>query len=450
MRIGERLGWWLYQATMAASLLGVAPYLLVRRGRHYLDTLPGRLGMAKPGREDPVRKGGILPTGGLWIHAVSVGEVGVAATLVRALPQELPLVVTTVTPTGQERARASFLKAKGGNTAAERAVAYLPFDLGFAVDRFFDRFSPSALILVEGDYWPLVLREARRRQIPVAVVNGRVGKTSGARLKRVSGLARRLFFSAVGTFGVQTEEDRQLLIAGGAEAKRIHITGNLKYDTPRPVAQNDLAKRVRDLAEGRPILVAGSTMEGEEEQVLEAFRRCGGGERALLILAPRHPERCNAVARLVEAQGFVGWRRSRLGDGESEDERRTEVLLLDSLGELAPLYAVATLVFIGGTLVPTGGHNPLEPAHFAVPTVVGPSMENFHEMAKRFDSADAWRRAADAVELAQRWEEWLQSPEEGRSCGRRAAELLEANRGALGKTLEILAPLVDTVRAVKK
>jgi len=465
MSIRERTGWWLYQATMAVSLLSVAPYLLLRRGRHYLDTLPGRLGLARTPQEDRRQEDrpqedrpqedrsqdeGNPLAGALWIHAVSVGEVAVAATLVGALPPELPVVVTTVTPTGQERARASFTKAETSGTTGGRAVAYLPFDLGFAIDRFFRRFSPSALILVEGDYWPLVLREARRRRLPVAVVNGRVGRTSGARLKCMPGLAHRLFFSAVSSFGVQTEDDRRRLVAGGAEAERIHITGNLKYDTPRPVAQDDLEKRVRSLAGGRPILIAGSTMMGEEEQVLEAFRRLGGGERALLILVPRHPERWDAVARLVEGQGLVGLRRSRLGDGESEDEQRTEVLLLDSLGELAALYAVAEVAFIGGTLVPTGGHNPLEPAHFAVPTVVGPSMDNFREMAERFDAEHAWRRAADAVELARVWEDWLRSPEEARACGRRAAELLEANRGALRKTLEMLAPLVDAVRTAQQ
>lgn len=451
MSIRERIGWWFYQAAMTLGLLATAPLHLVRRGRRDLDTFKGRLGVVPALQEDSNQENGSSFAGALWVHAVSVGEVAVAATLIRALPKDLPVIVTTVTPTGQERARALFTKAeaKGNEKTAARAVAYLPFDLGFAIDRFFRRFSPSALILVEGDYWPLVLREAHRRRLPVAVVNGRVGKRSGDRLKRIPRLSHGLFFSAVTRFGVQTEEDRRRLVAGGAKVERIQITGNLKYDTPRPVALDDLERRVRSLAGGRPILIAGSTMKGEEEQVLEAFRQLGSGQRALLILVPRHPERWDAVWRLVEAHGFVGLRRSCLGADEPRGERPVEVLLLDSLGELAALYAVAEIAFIGGTLVPTGGHNPLEPAYFAVPTVVGPSMDNFRDMAERFDTERAWRRAADATELRQQWEEWLQSPEEARAVGHRAAELLAANRGALNRTLNMLAPLVDAVRAAK-
>jgi 3-deoxy-D-manno-octulosonic-acid transferase len=435
----ERSGWWLYEAAMAGGLLCAAPWLLVRRGAHYTETLPGRLGLG----------GGAELSGALWIHAVSVGEVAVAATLVRALPEDLPLVITTVTPTGQAQARTRFLSGKGmpgehePETAPRRAVAYLPFDLGFSVRRFFRRFSPRALVLVEGDYWPLVLREARRRGLPVAVVNGRVGETSARRLARAPRLAANLFFSTIDRFGVQTEQDRQRLVAGGAEPSRIHITGNLKYDTHKPAPKPELEDAIRRLAHGRPILVAGSTMAGEDEAVLAAFRRLGGGERALLLLVPRHPERWDGVARLVQGQGFRLARRSALG--EIAPEPSVEVLLLDSLGELAALYALAAAAFIGGTLVPTGGHNPLEPACFAVPTVVGPSMFNFRDMAERFDHSQAWSRAADAEELAQVWDGWLHTPEQARAVGRRAAELLEANRGALGRTVEMLEPLLAAV-----
>ena len=434
MGLLERSGWWLYEAGMAGGLLCAAPWLMVRRGAHYTETLPGRLGLGE---------GGQL-SGALWIHAVSVGEVAVAATLVRALPEELPLVVTTVTPTGQAQARARFLPDEAPEERPHRAVAYLPFDLSFPVRRFFRRFSPRALVLIEGDYWPRVLREARLRELPVAVVNGRVGETSARRLARMPKLAKHLFFSTVHRFGVQTEQDRQRLIAGGAEASRIHITGNLKYDTPKPESKPELEDSIRQLADGRPILIAGSTMAGEDEAVLDAFRRLGGGERALLLLVPRHPERWDGVARLVEGQGFRLGRRSALE--KIAPESALEVLLLDSLGELAALYALADTAFIGGTLAPTGGHNPLEPACFAVPTVVGPSMFNFRDMAQRFDRSGAWSRAADAEELAQVWDGWLRSPEEGRAVGRRAAELLEANRGALGRTVNMLESLLSAVR----
>ncbi len=421
------LFWGLYQLATAVALVTAGPFLLLRRGAHYLPTLAGRLGRG-PGDAVP---------GGLWLHAVSVGEAGVAATLARALPEGLPLLVSTVTPTGQARAQALFLQAPPGGRPA--AVAYLPFDLGFAVRRFFDRHRPRALVLVEGDYWPLVLREARRRGLPVAVVNGRVGDRSFARLRRLRGLLGPLF-GGVDRFGVQTALDRDRLLELGIPGERITVTGNLKYESPEPPRKPELEETLRTLAAGRPILLAGSTMAGEEEQVLDAHARAGGGARALLVLAPRHPERWDAVAALLAARGTAALRRSRL----PEDAPPPDVLLLDSLGELAGLYRLAAAAFIGGTLVPTGGHNPLEAARFAVPVVVGPSMHNFREMAEQFDRTAAWRRAADAAALGSIWAEWLDDPAAARAQGERAARLIAESRGALERTLQMLAGLLPT------
>lgn len=410
--------WGLYQLATGAALLTAGPFLLARRGAHYLPTLSGRLGRVPEAARVP---------GGLWLHAVSVGEVGVAATLARALPPDLPLLVTTVTPTGQARAGALFPGAD---------VAYLPFDLGFAVRRFYDRFAPRALVLVEGDYWPLVLREARRRGLPVAVVNGRVGDRSFARLRRLRPALGPLF-SGIDCFGVQTEEDRARLVTLGIAPEKITVTGNLKYESPEPPRKPELEERLHALAAGRPVLLAGSTMAGEEEQVLAAHEAAGGGARALLVLAPRHPERWNEVDALLRGRGLAVARRSEPAAAE-----RPDVLLLDSLGELAGLYRLAAAAFIGGTLVPTGGHNPLEAARFGVPVAVGPSMHNFREMAGQLDRAAAWRRAADARELGRIWKEWLDDPAAAREQGARAARLVEENRGALAKTVEMLAPLL--------
>lgn len=410
----------LYQLAAGAALVVAGPFLLARRGSHYLPTLSGRLGSAT----SPAPKTG----GFLWIHAVSVGEVAVAATLAKALPAGLPLLVTTVTPTGQERAKALF---------RDRAeIAYLPFDLGFAVRRFFDRFQPRALVLVEGDYWPLVLSEARRRGLPVAVINGRVGDRSFARMRKLRPLLGWLF-DRVDRFGVQTAEDRDRLVSLGVPAERITVTGNLKYESPEPAVKPDLEERLRALAAGRPILLAGSTMPGEEEQVLDAFRRLQG---AMLVIAPRHPERWDEVAALL---GKNAIRRSAI-----PESARPEIVLLDSLGELAGLYRIAAGAFIGGTLVPKGGHNPLEPARFGVPVAVGPSMHNFRDMAERFDKAQAWRRVRDAEELARVWGEWIADPEAAREQGGRALRLLEENRGALGRTLEMLEGMLEVPQNV--
>lgn len=443
--------WWFYQMGMGLALLLAGPILLIRRGGHYWPTLRGRLGGGEdiPSRPSPPAplswgEGRTAPSGegGLWLHAVSVGEVGVAATLARGLPADLPLTVTTITPTGQERARSAF--------AGRAAVAYLPFDLGPPIDRFFARAFPSAppraLLLVEGDYWPLLLAEAKRRGFPVVVANGRVGDKGFGRMRKLAPLARRLL-GAVDRFGVQSAIDRDRLIALGVPAERIAVTGNLKYDTPEPALAPELAEAISLLADGRQILVAGSTMPGEEEALLGAT--AGLEERALLVLAPRHPERWGEVAALLDRSGRPALRRSLLGTttetsgtATSAAFERPAVLLLDSLGELAGLYRLASGAFIGGTLVPTGGHNPLEAARFGVPVAVGPSMHNFAEMASRFDSSAAWRRVTDAADLGAAFRSWLDAPDDARDLGRRGARLIEENRGAVARTLELIRPLL--------
>jgi len=478
--------WFIYEVGLGLALLIAGPFLLARRGRHYLPTLSGRLGgggaaaagpagvealvdlavprapaarggaggqaAAAPGRPAAIAAAGV--TGGLWLHAVSVGEVGVAATLARALPADVRLVVTTVTPTGQAQARRAL--------AGRAEVAYLPFDLRPAVRRFWRRFTPAALVLVEGDYWPLVLREARRRGLAVAVVNGRVGDRSFSRMRRLRPLAG-LLFGGIERFGVQSAEDRDRLLALGVDAARLTVTGNLKFETAEPPDNREVAELLHRLAGGRPVLIAGSTMAGEDEQVIAAFRALGAGRRALLLLAPRHPERWDEVERLLRQSGMTVVRRSAggapapadrapAGEWRAGEQRAAppvmpvtvapDVLLLDSLGELAGLYRQAAAVFIGGTLVPTGGHNPLEAARYGVPIAVGPAMHNFRDMAERFDSAGAWQRVASAAELGRVWGHWLADADAARRQGLRAAALLEENRGALARTLEMLAPLL--------
>ncbi len=397
---------------------------------------------------------------------MSVGEVAVARTLARALPDGLPLVVTTVTPTGQARARASF-------TGSATLVTYLPFDVGFAVNRFFHRYNPSGLILVEGDYWPLILRAARRRNIPVAVINGRMGERSFGRWQRLRRWLPALLHASgipsISHFGVQTHDDRTRLRDLGIAAERIHVTGNLKFEAQRPAPLPALEAAVRSRANDRPILVAGSTMQGEDELVLDAFSHLQHGMDqaaigpALLVLVPRHPERWDAAVGLAESRGLRCERRSSLDStldsnaalsGHTPSAERgaapkavPDVLLLDSMGELAALYRIADAAFIGGTLVPTGGHNPLEPALFAVPTVVGPSMYNFREMASLFDDAGAWQRVDDAKELAACWATWLRDDSIARRIGDRAEALLVAHRGALDKTRALLKPLLDHVES---
>ena len=409
----------LYRFLYPLALLVAGPFLLLTRARHYLPTLAGRSTLRLPvPQEEP-----------LWIHGVSVGEAMVAGTLARALPESVPLLVTTITPTGQERARSLL-----GNRAA---VSYLPFDLGWAVNRFLRRTRPRGLVLVEGDYWPRLLDETERRDVPVFVVNGRVGDGTYRRLAGREGIARWLFGS-VRRFGVQSELDRERLETLGVDGDRIRVTGNLKYEAADPNRNEDLERRLTGLADGRPILVAGSTMPGEEEQVLAAFEALSAP--ALLVLAPRHPERWGEVADSLRSSTLRFSLRSRLDQGEAG--AAAQVILLDSLGELADVYRYAAGAFVGGTLVPTGGHNPLEPARFGTPVVVGPSMTNFRDMADQFDRADAWCRVADARGLASVWSAWLEDPGGAKSRGEKARRLVEENRGALERTIELLEPLL--------
>jgi len=412
--------WFLYQIATTLALVVAGPFLLLRRGRHYLGSLPGRLG----------RYSGGVPEAPLWIHAVSVGEVGVAHTLVRGLPAGLPILITTVTPTGQAQARSLF---------KDRAtVAYLPFDLRPIIERFLNRYSPRALVLVEGDLWPLLLSRVKARGLPIAVVNGRVSDQSFRRMTRLKPLLKPLF-KPVDRFCMQSEVDRQRLLDLDVPAARVIVTGNLKFDTPPQRTNPELAEAIRRLAAGRPILVLGSTMSGEEEAVLAAFRQIGGGDRVLLVLAPRHPERWNEVAELVQASGASLARRTALDN----DAHPTDVLLLDSLGELAAIYAVGIGCFIGGTLVPTGGHNPLEAALHGVAISVGPSMENFREIALVFERNHAWQRVDNVDELARVWNSWISEPARAAAIGRRGSEVVAANQGSLAATMALLEPIID-------
>lgn len=422
----HQAGWLLYQGAFAAMLPLSVPMLAAKRGfSHYRATLRGRLAKALP--EPPAAPGS------LWIHAVSVGEVGVAATLTRLLPASLPLCVTTVTPTGQAQARRLF--------SGRASVGYLPFDLAFAVRRFFAAVSPRLLVLCEGDYWPLVLREARRRRMPILVVNGRMSDRAFGNQQRL-GPINRLFYEPVDFFAMQTEEDRERLVSLGVDPTRVAVGGNLKFDSLPPASKPELEATVAALAGERPVLVAGSTLEGEEEALLAALGELGR-DRFLLVLAPRHPERWDAVEKLIRGRGFSCLRRSRLA--EAEAGAAPEVLLLDSLGELAALYRLATVAFVGGTLVPKGGHNPLEPAHFGVPILVGPSMFNFREIAERFSKADAWKQLEKPGQLPAALRSLLDDRPAAAALGARAQALLEANRGAAARTLALIEPYIERV-----
>lgn len=281
--------------------------------------------------------------------------------------------------------------------------------------------------------------------MPCVVVNGRISDRNFARLRRLVNWIGPLV-QPVELFAVQTEVDRQRLLELGVPSDRIQVTGNLKFETAEPKRHLALEAAIATAAGGRPILIAGSTMSGEEAIVLDAF--AGLESRALLVLVPRHPERWEGAAHLVSARRMTLLRRSEMeleattAGSSLEPPPKPAVLLLDSLGELAGLYANASAAFIGGTLVNTGGHNPLEAARFGLPIAVGPSMHNFADMASLFDRAVAWQRVDSASELNRCWSAWIDDPESARRLGERAELLVQENRGAMQRTRTALVQVL--------
>jgi 3-deoxy-D-manno-octulosonic-acid transferase len=372
----------------------------------------------------------------IWIHAVSVGEVLAARPLIAALKERFPahrVFVSTTTMTGNAVARK--------NVRGTDGLFYAPFDWPGPVRKALETLNPALLVLVETELWPNLIHEARRRGTRVAVVNGRVSLRSFSRYRRVRRFLKRVL-GDVDLFLMQGQAHAQRIREMGAPDERVRVTGNLKFDavasarTPERLARLILG----DAHRRRPLWVAGSTVAGEEEIILRAFHRVrerlpGTG----LILAPRHPERFAEVPALIEAAGFRCRRRTALDPGTWRDG---EVLLLDTLGELAQLYALATVVFVGGSLVPSGGHNILEPAMAGKAVVVGPHMANFQEIADQFRAEAAMVEVSSAEELAREVLSLLTDDERRRRLGERARNLIDRNRGALRGTVDALSGLV--------
>ncbi len=373
-----------------------------------------------------------LPRGGVWIQAVSVGEVEVARGLVAALEQrapDLPLFVTATTATGLDLAR---------RTLGDRLSVFpCPIDLPGPVSRVFEAARPRLVVLVETELWPEMLHQAGLREVPVAVVNARLSPGSFAGYRRVAGRLRTLL-APLALVLARTEADGKRFAGLNVPRERIVVSGNVKYDLEADQRPLDWEDDVRRAAGDRSIMVAGSTMEGEEAQILDALAGLGAGDAApFLILAPRHPERFDAVARLLSDRGIVFARRSS-GEGTFPD---TDVFLIDTIGELARAYRLARVAFIGGSLVRTGGHNPLEPAVWGVPVLSGPHVFNFDEVYDEMTEAGGARLVADSAELRVAAAAWLDQPDLAAAAGKAGREVVERNRGATARTVSALVEL---------
>lgn len=437
---GERGNVYLvYSLLTSIAFILTLPYWLIRglRQGKYLHNLRERLG-SLPKR---LREGLTGRPAPVWIHAVSVGEVLAAAPLARALKDEhpeRPLVVSTTTRTGQELAKERMRFADG--------FFYFPLDWAWCVRRVFRAVCPSVVIVLETEIWPNVLRVAREESVPIIFTNGRISSRSFERYQKWFGVLgvflqpflRRVLGNA-SLFLMQTQEDAERLIALGAEPEKVTVTGNLKYDQGIPPESAIVRALGEELhrRERWPVIVAGSVVANEEPLVLIAFGVVQGEwPRALLVLAPRKPERFEAAAGFVEESHRKFVRRTAMsGEGELQVLEDASVVLLDTIGELGGLYRIADAVFIGGSLVPAGGHNILEPAAFGKVPVFGPSTENVQEIAARFLEAGAAVQVHSPEELGVEWIHLLRDGERRQRMGMAARGLVESSRGATARTL---------------
>lgn len=421
----------LYSALLALALLATLPYWLMQMSRHgkYRAGLWERLGRV------PARLASRSAQPTIWIHAVSVGEVVAVIGLVAELRhrhQQLRVVVSTTTDTGQKLARKEF--------GAEN-VFYFPMDFAFAIRPYLRTLRPQLLVLAETEFWPNVLRLAKTSGARVAVVNGRISDRSWPRYRRFRWLLKEVLEN-VDLFLAQTQEDARRLQDIGAPAERVRVVGNLKFDAPVPL-EPPIVASLRDglrKANAGPVLVCGSTVEGEERLLVQAFENVlASYPRAVMILAPRHPERFMPVAQLLKELDIRFWQRS-LWSGEP---LTGGVLLLDTIGELAALYALADVAFVGGSLVPRGGHNIIEAARHGVPIVVGPHTENFRDIVRLFENCQAVRVVTPA-ELPLVLMELISNDKARANLGRSAVETLRSQTGATQRTADALEKLLTS------
>jgi len=418
-----------YSALLAVWLLITLPYWLIQMGRHgkYRAGLAQRFGKLPDWLGTPPSK----PI--IWVHAVSVGEVLTISGLVAELRLRFPehrIVVSTTTGTGQKLARKRF---------GEDNVFYFPLDFAFTIRPYLRALAPQLIIIAETEFWPNFLRLAKKNGSKIAVVNARISDRSFPGYRRLRPWLSRALTN-IDLFLTQTEEDSRRLAEIGAAAQRIQISGNLKFDVSPP-APPPIVESLRSAfyqASAGPILVCGSTVDDEEPLLLRAFENVlASHPRAVMILAPRHPERFREVAELLKKLGLRFWRRS-LWSGEAI---AGGVFFVDTIGELAALYSLGTLAFVGGSLVPRGGHNIIEPAQYGVPIIIGTHTENFLDVVSLFRAQNALKVVGPA-ELPLAFMELISDEGERMALGRRAADTIRAQQGATQRVLVALDALL--------
>lgn len=413
---------------LGLPLVAIRLWLRARKAPAYARRIGERFALNLP----------ILQPGGIWVHAVSVGESIAAAPMIRELLKrypQLPITVTCMTPTGSERIQALF--------ANEPRIqhCYLPYDLPWAAARFLNRVQPKLAIIMETELWPNHIHQCAKRGIPVALANARLSARSAKGYGRFARLTRPML-EEMSLIAVQTETEAERFRQLGARPECVEVTGSIKFDlTIDPqllVDARELREQWQALA--RPVWIAASTHEGEDEIVLAAHRQLlGHYPNALLMLVPRHPERFNQVFELCQREGFATVRRS---SGEPVTAS-TQVMLGDTMGELLFLYALADTAFVGGSLVPNGGHNLLEPAALAKPVLSGPHLFNFLEISAMLRDAGALEEVDDAQGLALAVQRLFELPQDARRMGQAGLKVMQRNQGALQRLLDGLGRLMS-------
>ena len=412
---------------VAAPLFSVVLWLRGLRDPSYWNNFGERYGC-----------GDTLDKPCIWVHAVSVGEVQAAAALVNTLRErypDIPIVVTTFTPTGAGRARVLF---------KDRAqVRYLPFDLPGAVRRFFKRIQPRIAVIFETELWPNLYHECGRRRVPLVLASARLSARSVGRYKRLGALFRETLAQGV-VVAAQGEADANRFRALGSDPGNTHVTGNLKFDFSVPPDIGERGGALRGYyAPGRSVWVAGSTHGGGEEDALIEAQKIVRSRlpNALLVMAPRHPNRFGEVAAQLVSRGVRFIRRSQTPAAGAIGE--ADILLLDSLGELLDFYAAGDVAFVGGSLVPIGGHNLLEPAALGMPILTGPHNSNSAEAARLLIGSGAAQVVENPQDLAEKVLALLKDPADRARMGKEGRAFVAANKGALQKLLGLVIPLIE-------
>ena len=427
----------LYSFCFTLGFLVALPYFLLRGlwQKKYLSNFKQRLGLL-PAAVDSSGQGGV------WIHAVSVGELLAVLPLAQALRRkwpERPLFVSTITITGQHLANQKL--------SGIARVFYFPFDWRFSVRRSLSRVRPRIVLIAETEIWPNFLRECQLRRIPVLLINGRISDRSLSWYRRIRWFMKRTL-SYVSYCCMQSEIDLERIRSLGVPLEKTEVCGNLKYEMNSPHGIEEKMedyRRLLGLKDSSFLVVAGSTMKDEESPVLAAFQKLRKhSPQAVLLLAPRHPERFKEVEQLLREYPFYSIRRSTIRAKDQPGSTRTpDVILLDTVGELATLYALAEVVFIGGSLVPRGGHNLLEPALFRKAVLFGPSMSNFRQVAEHFVRKKAAIQVANEDTLAEKLIELYQDPALRQEIGQNGYQILSANRGATQCILKRMEALLS-------